>query len=186
MQPLLGISALILNLIGYVPYIRDILRNRVKPHRITWGVWAILTTIAAVNQVINGGGYSSLFFISTAFVVGITFLLSIRYGTGGASQIDRICLFLALVLFVYWVTVRDTRTSTVLAVAIDAIGAIPTIVKIYYHPETETYIQWSLAGIAGIFTMLAVPRFDWVLLIYPLYVPIMNGIIVGLKFIRER
>ena len=186
MQLVLGVVALLLNFIGYVPYIRDILHEKVKPHRITWGIWTILTTIAALNQVLNGGGYSSLFFISTAFLVGIVFILSLRFGMGGASKIDLTSLLLALLLLAYWITVHETRISTVLAVTIDAIGAIPTLVKTYQHPETETYIQWSLAGIAGLLTMLAVPRFDWVLIIYPLYVVLMNGGIVGIKYIKER
>ncbi|HVZ58636.1 MAG TPA: hypothetical protein VG935_02690, partial [Patescibacteria group bacterium] len=137
MQALLGIAALIINFIGYVPYIRDILRKKVRPHRITWGIWTILTTIAAVNQILNGGGYSSLFFISTTLLVAITFILSFHYGMGGSSKIDRLCLLLALLLLGYWITVRETHISTVLAVTIDGIGAIPTLIKTYHHPKTE-------------------------------------------------
>ncbi len=186
MQFTVGFLALLLNLIGYIPYIRDVLRRKVKPHRITWGIWTILTTIMAFNQVSNDGGYSSLFFISTALLVTIVFVLSFRFGTGGASKIDQLCLMLALLLLIYWVTVQETRISTVLAVTIDAIGAIPTLLKTYHHPKTETYIQWCLAGIAGLLTLLAVPRNDWILMIYPLYVVIMNGSIVAVKYIKER
>jgi hypothetical protein len=105
---------------------------------------------------------------------------------GGASKVDLLCLALAILLLIYWITVKDTYTSTVLAVIIDGIGAIPTLIKTYKHPATESYPQWVLAGIAGLFTMLAVPRFDWILLIYPLYVVLMNSAIVGVKYVRER
>lgn len=186
MQFVLGFLALILNIAGYVPYIRDILRKKVKPHRITWGIWTILTTITAFNQVINGGGYSSLFFISTTILVIIVFILSFRYGMGGASQIDRLCLVLAILLLIYWITLKDTRLSTVFAVIIDGIGAIPTVIKTYHHPKTESYLQWSLSAVAGLVTMLAVPRLDWALLIYPIYVVLMNGVIVGTKYLQER
>ena len=185
MKAFLGITAIVLNLIGYVPYVRDILRGKVKPHRMTWGIWTILTTIAAVNQIKNGGGYSSLFFVSTAVLVLIVFLLSIKYGMGGANLIDWICLAAAIVLLIYWVTVKDTRISTFIAVAIDFIGAIPTVIKTYKHPETETYIQWVLAAFGGLFSMLAVTKLDWALLIYPAYVFVMNGIIVATKYAKE-
>lgn len=186
MQLTVGFLALVLNFIGYIPYIRDILRKKVKPHRITWGIWTILTTIAAFNQVSNGGGYSSLFFISTALLVTIVFVLSFHYGMGGASKIDRLCLILAILLLIYWIMVQETRLSTVVAVIIDGLAAIPTIIKTYRQPETESYPQWILAGIAGVLTMIAVPRFDWILIIYPLYIVLMNGAIVGVKYIRER
>lgn len=186
MQLVLGSLTGLLNLIGYVPYIKDILKRKVKPHRITWGIWTILTTIAAFNQVANGGGYSSLFFISTAMLVGIVFVLSLRFGVGGASKIDRICLLLALLLLAYWITVQETRISMLLAVIIDAIGVIPTLIKTYKNPGTETYIQWTLAAVAGAFAILAVPRLDWALIIYPLHVILANGSIVSLKYLRER
>jgi len=186
MQPVLGFAALLLNLIGYFPYIRDIFRKIVKPHAVTWGIWTILTAIAAVNQVKNGGGYSSLFFISTTVLVTFVFLLSLRHGIGKISRVDSICLVLAILLLIYWLTLKETRISTVFAVIIDGIGAIPTLIKTYHHPETETYPQWTLAGIGGLFTMLAVPSLDWVLLIYPAYVFLMNGAIVTVKYLRER
>ncbi len=186
MQLTVGFFALVLNLIGYVPYIRDIFRKKVKPHRITWGIWTILTTIAAFNQVSNGGGYSSMFFISTAVLVSFVFILSLKYGMGGASKIDRLCLILSLLLLIYWITVQETRLSTVLAVIIDGIAAIPTVIKTYHQPKTESYPQWILAGVAGLLTITAVPHFDWILIIYPLYVVLMNGTIVGVKYIRER
>lgn len=186
MQLFFGTTSLILNVVGYVPYIRDILRGIVKPQRVTWGIWTILVGVTAVNQILNDGGWSSLFIVSTAILVAITFALSIKYGVGGASRIDRLCLLLAGALLVYWMVSQDTRYSTLVAVGIDAIGAIPTLIKTYRHPETETYIQWTLAGIAGVFAMAAVTRLDWVLLVYPAYVAIMNGAIVSVKYFRER
>lgn len=186
MQFLFGAGALLLNLIGYIPYIRDILRGMVKPHRVTWAVWTILTTIAAFNQVANGGGYSSLFFVSTAFLVTLVLILSFRYGMGGASVLDRFCLIAAIFLLIYWITVRDTYVSTILAVVIDTIGAIPTIVKVYHNPKTETYTQWCFAAIGGLLTMLAVPQFTMILVLYPFYIAIMNSLIVGVKYVRER
>jgi hypothetical protein len=182
----LGVLALLLNIVGYAPYIRDIFRGIVRPQRITWGIWTILTIIAAVNQVKNGGGYSTYFFTSTTILVATTFLLSLKFGMGGASRLDKVCLALAVCLFIYWATVHDTRLSTLIAVIIDGTGAIPTVVKTFHHPETETYPQWVLAGFGGLLTMLVVPRLDWALIIYPAYVFVMNGVIVGTKYLRDK
>ena len=186
MQLFFGTTSLIFNIVGYVPYIRDILRGIVRPQRVTWGIWTILVGITAANQILNDGGWSSLFLVSTSLLVTITFVLSIKYGVGGASWVDRICLLLAGALIVYWVLSQDTRFSTLIAVAIDAIGAVPTLIKTYRNPQTETYVQWVLAGIAGIFAMAAATRLDWALLVYPGYVVIMNSAIVGTKYFRER
>ena len=186
MQSVLGVFALLLNFTGYIPYVCDIFRNKVKPHPVTWGIWTILTIIAASNQVLNGGGYSSLFFISTAVLVTFVFILSFRFGMGGASKIDRFCLVLSLLLLLYWLTLRETHLSTIIVVIIDGMAAFPTLLKTYHHPKTESYNQWVCAAVAGIVTIFAVPRLDWVLLLYPVYVVIMNCSIVVVKYLRER
>lgn len=185
MSALLGIIAVIVNLIGYIPYIRDIYVGKVRPQRITWGLWLILTSVTAVNQVRNGGGWSSLFFITTSVLVLITFLLSLKRGIGGGSKTDFICLGMAGLLLVYWVLTRDSKNSTYIAIAIDAVGLIPTILKTRIDPSSETYIQWVMAAIAGVFTMLSVGRFVVVLLAYPMYIIVGNGAIVLTKYIFD-
>lgn len=127
-----------------------------------------------------------MYVVSGAILVSITFLLSVKYGVGGTSVLDRVCLILAFGLVAYWIGAQDTRISTLLVVVIDSLGAIPTLVKTYRHPETETYIQWTLAGIAGSITVMTVPRADWALIIYPAYIFTMNGMIVATKYYSER
>lgn len=186
MRLFLGILAVLLNSIGYYPYVRDILRGKVKPQRMTWGIWTILTSIIAVNQIVNEGGWSSLFFVSTSILVLTTFLLSLKYGIGGFEKLDIICCIFAFALFIYWATQKDTRISTLIAVNIDLIAVIPTIIKTFKLPDTESYPQWMLAGIGGLLSLLAVPKLDWVLLIYPAYIFVANYTIVGTKYFRER
>jgi hypothetical protein len=176
-----GVSALVVNLIGYVPYFRGIFRGEVKPQRITWGIWTILTSIAFVNQVANGGGWSSLFFGSTTLLVVLVFLSSFKYGVGGKSKLDIGVLIAATVLLVAWIITKNTTTSTYIAIAIDAIGALPTIIKAYKQPETEAYLQWFMAALAGMFSFLAVGGSGFVLYAYPLYVIIFNALIVASK-----
>lgn len=183
----LGLLSVVINLIGYVPYIRGIFKGTVKPQRITWGIWVVLTSITFINQVINGGGYSTYFFGSTTILVTTVFLLSIKRGMGGRSKFDLLVLFASLALFALWAVTRDTRSTTIIAVTIDCIAALPTLYKAYVHPETEVYLQWILAAVAGFFSMLAVgASTDYILYIYPLYIVIMNGLIVLAKFVGSR
>jgi hypothetical protein len=181
-----GLFGALLIIVGYVPYIRSILRHVVKPQRISWGIWTILTVILFVNQVKNGGGYSSVFMGCTAVLVATTFLLSMKLGIGGASTADRILLVSAMLLLGYWLTVQDTRLSTIVAVSVDFLGAIPTVIKARRQPHTENYAQWILAGLGGLFSMLAVARHDYILYIYPIYNVTMNGVIVCTKYYAQR
>lgn len=178
-----GLASVVINVVGYIPYIQGIFKGTVKPQRITWGIWAILTSVAFINQLINGGGYSALFFGSTALLVITVFLLSLKRGLGGKSTFDLIVLAASAGLFVLWAVTQNTRTTTIIAVAIDLMAALPTLYKSYIHPETEAYLQWILAAVAGLLSMLAVrASTDYILFIYPLYIVVMNSLIVLAKF----
>ena len=181
-----GTAALVINIVGYVPYIRGIFSGKVKPQRITWGIWSILTLVAFVNQVLNGGGYSTLFFGSTAALVLIVFILSIRKGVGGGTNFDKAVLVVATLLLAYWIFSRDTYYSTLIAIAIDSAGALPSIIKAYKSPETEVYLQWLLAAIAGLLSMFAVPTISFILIAYPAYVFVMNTVIVIAKYLGQK
>jgi hypothetical protein len=181
-----GVAALIVNVVGYIPYIHGIFTGKVRPQRITWGIWSILTTIAFVNQVLNHGGYSSLFFGSTVFLVVTVFTLSIFKGIGGASRFDQTVLAATAILFMGWIFTHNTTTSTIIAVTIDAIAALPTLIKAYRLPHTEVYLQWVLAGISGLLSLLAVPIHYYILYVYPVYVLVMNAAIVAAKYLGEQ
>lgn len=181
-----GMTAMLVNLGGYVPYIRGIFTGTVKPQRITWGIWMILTSIAFVNQIRNGGGYSSYFFGSTAVLVSIVFLLSFKRGMGGKTTFDLVVLSSSMVLFAAWAFTQDTRTTTLIAIAIDCTAALPTLYKSYVHPETEVYIAWITAAIAGFLTMLAIEKDDYILFVYPAFIIVMNLVIVAAKYVGTR
>lgn len=81
-QELLGGLAVALGLLGYVFYIRGIIQGKVKPHAFTWFVWALLTAIAFIAQVVEGGGPG-------AWVTGVTALFSVVFmivGFGADSR----------------------------------------------------------------------------------------------------
>jgi hypothetical protein len=70
-------------------------------------------------------------------------------------------------------------------VLIDTAGAVPTVVKAYRHPKTESYPQWVLAAAAGFFSVLAVDKPDYILYLYPLYIIVINTLIVWAKYYAE-
>ena len=185
MKPFFGVLAAVINLAGYIPYSHDIFRGKVKPQRVTWGIWSILTTIAFFNLLANGGGFSSIFFGTIAGMVLLTFGLSFKYGVGGSSRFDKSLLTLSMILFLYWLFLGDRHYSTYIALTIDSIGALPTLLKTATHPNTETYPQWTLAAIGAVFSIAALGNYALIALVYPLYVLLMNLLVVSTKWTAE-
>jgi hypothetical protein len=183
---LISILSLVFNLVGYIPYYRDIFRNAVKPQRITWGIWSILTFVASVNQIRNGGGLSVVFVLSTFMLVFGVFLLSFKKGVGGGSKLDKFSLVLAGLLFIWWIYSRDSIYSTYIVIAIDSIGAGLTAYKAYKNPETEAYLQWFTSGAAAVLSLFAIENYNIVLIAYPLYIVLGNSAIILAKYFGGR
>ena len=56
MRTFLGIFAIVIGIYSYIPYFRDIVAGRTKPHAFSWFVWALLTGIAFFAQLHGKGG----------------------------------------------------------------------------------------------------------------------------------
>jgi hypothetical protein len=55
-KTILGLVATGIAFVSYLPYFRDILANRTKPHAFSWLVWASLTGISFFGQLAVGAG----------------------------------------------------------------------------------------------------------------------------------
>lgn len=57
MKEIVGTIAVVLTFVGYVPYIRDTLKGKTKPHVYTWFVWGLVTLAAfALQMSAHAGG----------------------------------------------------------------------------------------------------------------------------------
>jgi len=48
--------AVILAIIGKVPYLRDVIRNKIQPHPYTWLMRSIVSAVTFFGPVVKGGG----------------------------------------------------------------------------------------------------------------------------------
>jgi len=60
-----------INFLGALIYIRDTLKGKIQPNKISWGIWAVAPLIAFAAEVKQGVGVQSL----ATFMVGFTPLL---------------------------------------------------------------------------------------------------------------
>lgn len=182
MLTILGYIAGILSFICYLPYIRDILKGTTKPERASWFIWSVLSSIQLFAQLSKGATNSLwLIGVQTGGVVAI-FVLSILYGRGKLLKRDFVALFAAAFGLFIWYITKEATWALVITVIIDFIGGSLTVIKAYEHPKSETLSTWLLSGIAGIFGSFAVGTFNWVLLLFPVYVIVINfAVVIAIK-----
>ncbi|MGR3502982.1 hypothetical protein [Pseudaestuariivita sp.] len=165
-----GILAALIGLAAYVPYFRDTLFGSTRPHRATWLIWALLSSISTASQAYEGATHSLWFSMGQSGATIVVFLMSIRGGMGSyLGRSDAPTLVAAALGIVLWVTTDSAVYALAIAIAVSALGGVATAVKAYRAPETETLSCWVLNFVAATLAVLVVGQPDPVLLAYPVY-----------------
>jgi len=144
MKESIAIIASLLAIVGNVPYLRDIIKQKVQPHPYTWFVWSIVSCIIFFGQLAKGAGIGALPTAASEIFTIIIFFFSIRYGFKNIKLVDTIFLVIALLGIIPWIITKDPTVSVIIAVSIDLIAFIPTLRKTWKHPETETPLLYSM------------------------------------------
>lgn len=180
----IGIASALLFLIGDIPYVLDTLKGKTKPHRVTWGIAALLNTIGFANQFAYGATNSLWLFGAGVFMTVVIFIASFRNGAGGRSKTDIYCLSVALIGVILWIFFKSPLYSVLASVLADVSALWPTYAKARNNPETETKISWLIGTISVILDAVSVGRMDWSLLVIPLASAVMQSYMVYLLYIH--
>lgn len=186
LKPAFGIVAVFLAATAYGSYIYKVFKHEVRPHFFTWLVWAVVTIIICVAQILKGAGAGSWVIIFTsACCLGIAFLALIK-GDRNYTRGDWIALSIALGTIPLWLITHDPFYSVAVLTLIDAVGFIPTFRKAYQKPREESWVSFALVVFQNIFLLFALSSYNSVTLTYPLAVLIMDSSFVIMLLWRRR
>lgn len=185
MKDVLAVIAAAIAIGGYIPYIRDAFRKRVKPHPYTWLVWTIVTGITFFGQLEKGAGIGALpAGVSELFTFSI-FIFALRYGFRYVAKTDTIFLIVALLGLIPWLISNDPTISVVIAVSIDVVAFIPTIRKTWEHPKTETPVLYSANVIKHILTLFSLQAYNVATTLHSIVMIITNSIMSGIILLKK-
>lgn len=186
MLNLLGVTAGIISISGYFPYIRDVLKKTTTPQRASWLIWDVLTVIAFFSQLAKGA--SASLWLPGLEICGLTtvLILAMILGTGGFSKRDIFALIAAGIGLTLWYFTKEPAVALYITIGIDAIGVVLSVQKAYEDPESETLSTWVLVAIAGVLATIAVGKFDIILLSYPIYIFLANAAIAAAILVGKK
>lgn len=143
MQEVIVIVASLLAVAGNVPYLRDVIKGKTKPHPYTWLVWSIVSFVVFFGVLAKGAGMGAIpVAVSEIFTV-LIFLFSLKYGFKNPPKRDKYFLIFALLGLIPWILTNDPTISVIIMVSIDLIGFVPTLYKTFYYPKTEAWLLYA-------------------------------------------
>lgn len=173
-------------MLSVIPYARSIFKLETKPQRMTWFIWSVVTFIAFFSQLAKGGTWSLLLTVGDTMAVLIIFILSFKFGVSGYRKIDILSLCGVGISLILWYFTKEPAVALYLIIITNFIGANLTIVKTWKDPRSENWIGWAMCGVGGFLGTLAVGEWNFILLLFPIYIFLINSAMAIIIISRRR
>src|SRR5690606_344735 len=121
-QLMVGYVAGTIAFLQAAPYIISILRRHTKPERATYAIWSLVNILTIISYVAVGACETILVGIAMMASSIIVFLLSFKYGMGGLSRFDLVCLVLAVMGVVLWLQTDDVALALYFYIGVKLLG----------------------------------------------------------------
>jgi hypothetical protein len=148
--------------IAYIPFIRGTIQGSVVPNRASWMVWFVQDVLIASSAIMAGVGPAAVMPVIWGLGATMMLILSLTKGTRGAfTGLEKACLVLSGLGILLWATTGAPRLTLVASVSALCIGGVPTVVKAWVKPWTETMSGWLLMILGTVFSALAIQRWTF-------------------------
>ncbi len=189
-KAIFGLLSSIVLIIGGVPYLRDIHRKKVHPHILSWIGWSFITGLGGSAMLASGSRWVvALMFANTLLCFVIAGYAIIRKaGVWSVSAYDFLLFGLGILGLILWLIIGLPIIALVLAITADLCFGLPTIIKTYREPESETYFAWLASAISGLLSLCAIQNFTFSEIAYPGYLFVFDTLVLLfiLKVIKKK
>ena len=169
-----------LGLSGAFVYIRDILSGKSKPNLVTWGLWALaplIATGAAFSAHADVWATVRIFMsgFGPLLIVLTTLFFSKSYWK--LSAFDYACGLLSLFALGAWLLANSPVLAILLAAIADLLATLPTIIKAWNYPETETVYTYFIGLFTASIVIPAIPVWNIENSAFQVYLLVANTIL---------
>jgi hypothetical protein len=176
-----------INILWIIPYIRDTLKWVTKPNRVTWLIWWLAPLITAIISFYNWVYLSAIPIFITWILPLLVFFISFfnKNSYWKLWYIDYFCwIFAILSLTLYFIT-KNVILSISLSILADFFATLPTLIKSWKSPYSETLISYILAFLSFFTSFFAMKSFDFLELAFILYLILMVAILISVIYLRR-
>jgi uncharacterized protein with PQ loop repeat len=185
-QVVLGIIAVIIGFLGYIPYFRDIIKRQIKPHAFSWFIWGLLQVLVFFASTSRGGGAGAWTIAAGALLCLTIFVISIFRGEKDITMLDKASLVVALLGIALWVVTTDPVWSVIIATGVDIVGFVPTFRKAYKKPHEDSVTVFGLSSFSFFISLFALHLVNITTFLYPASLVASNAVFVVMVLLRRK
>lgn len=175
MNTFFGILSFVLSFGATIPYVIDIIKGRARPARSTRILFLLLITVTLIVQSREFTSAVLLLTIGELATQAVLFLASIKYGMGGFTRLDIACYCAFFLSLSAYILTSNATLSLTLLIVTGSIAFLPTLVKIWRDPSSDTWMVFVVGGMAAAAaSLLAHSTSSYIELVFPAYIFISN------------
>lgn len=172
-----AIIGAVIGSLGGIYYLYETIVGNAQPNRITWLLWGIFPMVIFVAQ--RAQGVEGLSWPS--FVAGLTPLLVVaasffnKKAYWKTERRDYYLMAAAMVGIGLWAITDNPNLALLFSLLADVLAGIPTLIKSYRHPQSESWIAYAISAFGFGISLLSVQTYDLQNAAFVAYIFVMNG-----------
>ncbi len=182
LDPHFVILGALLNIIGSTGYIIDTVRGKTRPNRISWLLWALAPLVAFGAELNKGVGLPSLMTFMIGFGPLMVFIASFanKKSHWRFTALDWACGALSLLALGLWAITREGNIAILFSILTDALAGVPTLIKAYREPESESGGVFLFGAASALITLLTIRDWNFATWGFPAYIFVICMLIFAL------
>lgn len=175
------------NFLAGLFYLRDTLRGRIQPNRVTWLMWSVAPLIGTAAALSDGVGFAVLPVFVAGFIPLLVFFGSFVNPKAywKLETFDYFCGFCSVLAVILWGITQEPAIAIAFAIASDGLAGIPTLVKSWHYPKTESGLPYATGIFSALTGFTAVQTWVFSEYAFLIYILTMNSLLV-LTIYRRR
>ncbi|MBI5135481.1 hypothetical protein HZA86_04600 [Candidatus Uhrbacteria bacterium] len=188
LEHILVFLSIAISLVGSSAYIIDTLAGRTKPNRVSWFLWAAAPLVAVAAAHSAGADPWALARVFMAgFMPLIIFLCSFS-NTSSYWQVTRFdiaCGLFSIIALIIWAALESPIAAILLLAIADGFATLPTLVKAWRYPDSETGITYILVFVATLLVLPSISVWNIQNVAFQIYL-LMSAIALIISVYRQR
>jgi len=176
-----------LTLLAFVPYIRSILKNDIRPHVFSWIIWGSTTFVVFLAQLSDHAG-------AGAWPIGISGIITILIAVLAWSKRTDVSItasdwgffITALSALPFWYVSGDPLWAVFILTAVDVLGFGPTLRKAWSEPLSESPAFFGVFAARNLLVVMALEHYSLTTLVFPAVIAATCLLLIAVIFYRRK
>lgn len=172
----------LLSFYGGLSYLIDTIKGKNKPNRVTWFLWALAPLIAFSAELEKGVGLTALMTFMAGFNPLMILIASFvnKQSYWKLNKMDYFYGSISIFAIIIWKITGEGNLAILFAILADGFASIPTVIKSYHQPETESSSIYLFAMINSGIALLTIKDWTFAHYSFPAYIFLLCALVYSL------